>query len=301
MRLQSLVQVMLAVLIAIGAGVIVRDTSTDIQADTCTRSALDAVLGGGVLELAPDCVLVVSPAAVVTGEVTIRGGMLHSNGVDRVLIVEASARLTLQHVTILSGAVELDPAYGGAIYNAGFLHVDHSAIRANSAEQGGGIYNAESGRVIVTHSELARNRAREGGAIYNEGVLVLADSVIDDNSARRRADYGGYGAGIVNRGRALIVRTRITDNQGDLEGIGIDNSGWLWMRNSIIAGNRCLSGDSCRGVGVLRFGGTVDIRQNYWGSADGPGGDGDGSGDSISGVRARHYLPYLTDLPEWAR
>ena len=35
------------------------------------------------------------------------------------------------------------------------------------------------------------------------------------------------------------------------------------------------------------YDGTFDARNNYWGSASGPGGDGSGTGDSVYGVRAR--------------
>jgi len=264
--------------------------------DTCSRDALDHVLDGGRLVLHDNCVLIVSPAVVITGNVYIEGGMLHSNGVDRVLIVEEGARLVLNDTAILSGSVEIAPAYGGAIYNAGTLLLQNTRISASSAEQGGGIYN--TGSLYVRNSEISRNRAREGGGIYNLGYLIIENSIITENSARADSNYGGYGAGIVNKGAAGITSSQIINNRGNGEGIGIDTSGTLVIRDSVIMGNQCTVAD-CRGTGILRFEGTVDARHNYWGSSDGPGEEGSGSGDGVIGLNVESYQPFLTETPDW--
>lgn len=293
MSIKRVTQIFLAIVVSLSAGVIVRDNFVE---DSCSISALDAVLDGGRLVLADSCVLIVSPAAVVTGNVTIEGGILHSNGVDRVLIVEEGARLLLKDTAILSGSVEIEPAYGGAIYNAGTVLLQNTRIAANSAEQGGGIYN--TGSLYIRNSEIARNRAREGGGIYNLGYLLVENSIITENSARADSDYGGYGAGIVNRGAAGITSSQIINNRGNGEGIGIDTSGTLVIRDSIIMGNQCTVAN-CRGTGILRFEGTVDARHNYWGSSDGPGEEGNGSGDGVIGLNPQSYLPFLTETPDW--
>ncbi|MEO1287029.1 MAG: right-handed parallel beta-helix repeat-containing protein [Chloroflexota bacterium] len=295
MPTKRFVQIVLSTILSIIVGLFAHTLS---PTDTCTREALDAVLDGGHLVLQDDCVLMVSPAVIITGEVIIEGGMLHSNGVDRILIIAEGATLTVRNTQILSGSVEIEPAYGGAILNYGDLILQSVKISANSAERGGGIYNAITGRLMIVDSELARNRAREGGAIYNLGAMVISNSIIDDNSVRHDAIYGGYGAGIVNKGSAVIVNSQIINNQGNGEGIGIDTSGALLMRDSIIMGNQCLS-DDCRGTGVLRFDGTINIQQNYWGSPDGPSEDGGGSGDGIINIEPYQFQPFLTEFPAW--
>lgn len=294
MSLKHLSQIILAIFVSVSAGVFVRD---NIQQGNCNREALDSVLSGGYLILEDDCVLIVSPAVVITGDVIIEGGILHSNGVDRVLIVNVGANLTLRNTAILSGSIEIEPAYGGAIYNAGILLLENTRIVANSAEQGGAIYN--TGHLYIVNSEFARNRAREGGAIYNRGIMMIQSSTINENSVRSSADYGGYGAGIVNRGQADIRASQIINNRGDGEGIGIDTSGRLFIQNSIIAGNQCTVSD-CSATGILRFDGTVDAINNYWGSPDGPGEEGNGSGDGVVGLDAESYTPFLTEIPGWA-
>lgn len=294
MSLKQLSQIILAIVVSVSAGVVVRD---NFQQDNCNSEALSAVLTGGYLQLEDDCVLVVSPAAVVTGDVIIEGGMLHSNGIDRILIINEGANLTLRDAVLLSGAIEFEPAYGGAIYNAGVLILESTRILANSAERGGGIYN--SGYLYIVDSEFARNRAREGGAIYNTGIMTIQNTKIHENSVRSDSNYGGYGAGIVNKGQADIRSSQIINNRGDGEGIGIDSSGRLFIRNSIIAGNQCTT-ENCRGTGILRFDGIVDAINNYWGSADGPGEEGNGSGDGIIGLERESYTPYLTEIPAWA-
>lgn len=295
-------QIILAVCFAVAAGLLVRvatQNSVSITEDdsTCTAEAVAAIAAGGTLHLADDCVLMLNAAAVLTGTVHIEGGILHSGGIDRVLTIAEGATVTLTDTMVLSGAVETTPRQGGGIYNAGSLTLVDSIVAANSALQGGGIYN--TGELVLIDSVVARNSAREGGGIYNEGAMTITDSVIEQNSVRRDAalDYGGYGGGIVNRGLATIVDTHITANRGDHEGIGIDTSGTLIMYHNVIMDNICI-GDACRATGLLRFRGYVYARYNYWGSADGPSGDGAGNGDSVVNITRDAYTPFLIEVPE---
>ena len=75
----------------------------------------------------------------------------------------------------------------------------------------------------------------------------------------------------------------------DTKGVPGDNSGFVVTGNNIY-GNGTTSGSK---YGLVVNGdvyqGTFDARNNYWGSASGPGGDGAGTGDSIYG--AGHVMP----------
>lgn len=293
MSFKQLAQISLAILLSVTSGIFVRES---FRQDSCNRAALDNVLDGGHLILDADCVLLVSPAVVVTGDVIIEGGILHSNGFDRVLIVNEGGNLILRDTAVLSGSVEIEPAYGGAVYNSGVLRLENTRIVANSAERGGGIYN--EGHLVLVDSEIARNRAREGGGIYNAGTFVIEASNILENSAYSDGEYGGYGAGIVNEGLGAVVFAIIANNRGDGQGIGIHSSGNLIVRDSVIMDNQCTV-RHCRGTGILRSDGLINARKNYWGSADGPGEEGSGSGDGVIGLDVDDYTPYLREIPLW--
>ncbi|MEL6405872.1 MAG: hypothetical protein AAFR81_15995 [Chloroflexota bacterium] len=300
MTAKQLNRALLAIMVAISTGFLVRMTTDSPHHepnDACTLDALEAIADGGTLYLDDDCVLMVTPAVTLTGDVTIQGGLLHSGGIDRVLIIAEGANVTLTDTMVLSGAVEIEPRHGGGILNYGALTLVDSIVAANSALQGGGIYNA--GNLVIVDSIIARNSAREGGGIYNTGTLSITDSLIESNNVRfsESADYGGYGAGLANKGIAIIVQTHIMSNRGDNEGIGIDTSGTLIMHHSVIMNNICLA-DDCRGTGLFRYAGYVNARYNYWGSADGPGGDANGNGDSIINLDSDAYTPFLTTMPD---
>ena len=169
------------------------------QYDDCTASALDAVLDGGELALADDCVLMLDYERIVTGDVTVTGGMLHGGGLQRVLRIAPDATLTLRGVGVRVGVAELEPKDGGGIYNEGTLHLIDSHMAGNRATRGGAIYNA--GTVHILRSQIDHNNAKSyGGGIYNTGTLHIDDSIIAGNMATLD------GNGIVNEGGTVDAR-----------------------------------------------------------------------------------------------
>lgn len=162
-------------------------------ADSCTETALETALSNGG-SVTFDCgssavtISVTSQKTISTntqidgaGLVTLSGG-----GTTNIFVVDATASLTLQDITLSDGSSTDTTA--GAIYNQGTLSITNSTLQGNSASgQGGAIYNA-SGSVTISDTDFDTNTATdEGGAIYNAGTLVITGGTFDQNDA----DDGG--------------------------------------------------------------------------------------------------------------
>jgi len=216
-------------------------------------------------------------------------GRLASNAepymiLDRVIHVLAGGDVTLSGLTVQGGAC----SSGGGIFNSNVLEVQDSTIQFNDmtwdawwcgdgAPGGAGIYNAgrlkvlrsavwynrnygsgvldelggglmNHGAALVDRSVFLQNWAGGAGAIWNGGDLEVRDSQLTSNFARF------YGAGLENRGRALVTRSSIDD--GDGGGILNWSSGVLSIVNSTVSRNF-----SWRGYTGIdnRDGGTVEI------------------------------------------
>jgi hypothetical protein len=154
---------------------------------------------------------------------------------DRIFDVASGANLTLQGVTVENGP-------SGGILNSGNLTIDNSTLADNSAQDGGGIYNAQGGTLAVSNSTLTNNQADtgSGGGIYNDGAASVNDSTLSDNGA----DDGG---GIFNQqsGELTVLNSTLSNN-GAILGGGIYNnqdqsqSGFLHIFNSTLYGNTSL-------------------------------------------------------------
>lgn len=239
MRLKTVLQIAASFTVALTAGLLLQPTPYD----ACEPASLDAILDGGEITLAEDCVMMLDVEREIRGAVTVNGGMLHSGGLHRILYVREGAALTLNGVTVLSGAAELGEKQGGGIFNAGTLTLNRSTINSNVARYGGAIYSA--GTLIARDSTFARNTAQRGGAIYiaQGSTATISNSLIADNSVRN-----GMGGGIFNAGEANIRNSSIRDNrvrsnvtrfdQGSSG--GIYNNGEMTVVNTTIANNTAI-------------------------------------------------------------
>ncbi|KAB8319450.1 hypothetical protein SD81_011330 [Tolypothrix campylonemoides VB511288] len=125
-----------------------------------------------------------------------------------------------------------------------------------TGDNGGGINN--SGTLILANSIVRNNSVRtnsgtdSGAGIYNTGTLIVSNSTISRNSnTNMRA--GGLGGGIYNSGTAIVSNSTINDNSSNRGG-GIYNLGTLTVSNSTISGN-----SSSRGGGIDNTG-LTDVR-----------------------------------------
>lgn len=99
---------------------------------------------------------------------------------------------------------------------------------------------------VVTHNfVLSTNGACGGMTNRASGVLSVRNSTVSDNQL-----VGLDGAGICNRGVAVLRGSTVSGNASDPFGGGIANSGLMAIADSAITGNRALAG----GGGILNTG-----------------------------------------------
>jgi hypothetical protein len=270
--------------------IIEEDASLLMTGVTLTGTHLtagDAVQGGAIYN---------------AGHLELRGSRITRNalrhGDGAALYNAPGANLVLLNV-LIDGNRTGDGAAGG-LYNAGNAYIHGGIMRDNEATYAGAFYNAARADVMLTQAVMTSNKARYSGAIENAGAMRMVEGEITDNQAIARSGYGGYGAGLTNRGNAALEDVYISSNSGTDEGIAIDNSGTLTIHNSIIENNQCADTD-CRATGILRYDGRVSAQRNYWGAASGPGEEGPGRGDGVVGLSEADYTPWLEDVPEWAK
>jgi hypothetical protein len=223
-------------------------------------------------------------------------------------------QMTLINSTVhhnLASEVHIDEMAGFAagIWNQGTMTIRSTNIHDNTASLDVGILNM--GYLTVAHSQVTHNvattpnRCSGGGAgiINTENATAIIDSsTISHNRASK------YGGGILNWGEMIVRSSSITHNDACSTVGGIMNirTGDLTIENSIIAENTAGRYRPGRwGLANLRTSDGVTPtfvgRHNYWGSADGPSGEGPGSGDGIYGVEPTSYTPWLVQPPDWAR
>lgn len=169
----------------------------------------------------------------VTGELRIEGqgarverSPTSDTPVFRLFRVAPEGKLTLRDLTLTHGATERG-FDGAAIWNLGELRLDRVVIEDN-------------------HS------GDDGGGIRNDGVLVIEDSVIRNNSARWR---GGVGGGLQNAeqfgpAELKVERSSFIGNEAWASGGGLWLEGTSRLRNTTVSGNR--AGE--RGAGIHNYG-----------------------------------------------
>src|SRR5437762_14139383 len=88
----------------------------------------------------------------------------------------------------------------------------------------GGIYNASRAEVAIIDSVISGNSADEGGGIYNAGSMQIERTTISDNLVGGAfSQQPSFGGGICNSGTLDIVNSTITANtaSGSLQSGGI--------------------------------------------------------------------------------
>ena len=189
----------------------------------------------------------------IRGEITIR-----QEGLDatierdpaaenfRIFHVSASGKLTLYGLGVRNGLLnDSDESGGAAVFNAGTIVLDNTAIYDNDSENhsanavgfSGGAINS-IGRATIIDSEVKRNRTRfEGGGIANSGgQLTVLRSLIADNVA----PFESFGGGIASIGDVTISDSTIVGNAagGGGGGSGIIVNGTGTIINTTIARNK---------------------------------------------------------------
>ena len=151
-----------------------------------TPSQLDVIAAGTLTITNPE-----GPQHLI-----LRGGYT----AGRIFYVQAGAHLEVDGVTMQNGegydGFEL--AYGGAVFNIGFIRISNCVLRSNIANAGGAIANL-AGTVEIIKSEITDNNAlSSGGGIFSlDGTMRVVDSTIANNLAGWSGGEGWGGGAMI--------------------------------------------------------------------------------------------------------
>ena len=129
----------------------------------------------------------ISGLTIANGRTSMAGGIRNGGGIlDR-------SNLNLIECAFI-GNIAAD--YGGGLFNAdgATSNIFRSAFSANSALQGGAIYNDSSASTVVVriiNSRLSGNTATEGGGIYVRTPQTELTNIVNATIAGNTGDGGG--------------------------------------------------------------------------------------------------------------
>jgi hypothetical protein len=170
---------------------------------------------------------------------------------------------------------------GGGFYNRGTVNLQNGTLSSNSADFGGGFFNAFTGTVVVTDSTLFGNLATtNGGGFFSSGTVRITNSTlfgnISGNSGGGFQTVGGTvnvinstfsgntassGGGFYNTGVATVrvINSTFSGNTVSVNGGGFYNtgSGTVQVTNSTLSGNAAAGGG-----GLFNFIGTVTLNNS---------------------------------------
>ncbi|MCB8950077.1 MAG: hypothetical protein H6653_18880 [Ardenticatenaceae bacterium] len=106
---------------------------------------------------------------VINKNLTIEGGAVDANGLGRHFEIRPGKTVVFEDMFFHNGS----STNGGSILNQGDLTLIDVEFTNNTAVDGGVIYNALSGFVVVDYGRFVDNQANRGGAIYTEGDLII--------------------------------------------------------------------------------------------------------------------------------
>ncbi|MEH1924481.1 beta strand repeat-containing protein [Nostoc sp.] len=174
---------------------------------------------------------------------------------DRVFDVLAGGELSLQNLVVKGGAISGKNGGGIQVASTGLLDLYNTTVSNNSAENGGGIYNAgdthlRNGSTVSNNS--VSGTVPSGGGINNAGTLTVIDSTISNNNG---ATFGG---GIYNSKTLTLINTTVSGNTANTGG-GINNNfsnASAALVNTTVSGNSASLGGA---GGVSNDGGIINL------------------------------------------
>ncbi len=202
-------------------------------------------------------VLQINNGTVVVAGITVANGFINSGSNGAGINISGNSTIVTLRNCRIEDNHNLDNRSGGGVFNLAELTIENCIIENNSiAGRGGGVINGSNSSgltatLTIRDSIIRGNSANVGGGIYNaaSGTASVYDSEISDN------DIGGSnGSGIYNSGSMLVQNSRIENNHSDSIGSTISNvAGDLSIENSSISNNYVALGRT------IRAGGTVTI------------------------------------------
>ena len=196
----------------------------------------------------------------VSGSMTINGGgtiAVDGNGATRIFNISDGSSstaqnvtitgLTLQHGNVNGGGVNGD---GGAVYSEENLTLNNDTFTANSAMQGGALFN-NNGTMTLNGNLVSGNTATGfGGGIDNVGTLIMFGNTITGNAS---ASNGGgllnYAGSVLSTNDTIVGNTAVSSAGG----IANNSNSTVTTVNDTIAGNST-SGNGSVGGGIQNLG-----------------------------------------------
>jgi hypothetical protein len=229
------------------------------------QAAVDAASAGDKLKVKGTCVgtTTISKNLTVDGQANPAFGAPTLDGGGSGPVVTARATVAINNLTIRNGNTVAAPFpgdQGGGIFNDGTLTLTGVTVTANSAWEGGGIFNWANGTVTLIDSAVTGNHAdggeaggvlgKGGGGIFNwaNGTVTLIDSTVSGNTSA-----GGLGGGIYEDLEASVTlrgTSSIANNSADV-------GGGIFITYATVT---CLDADSITGNlggGIAGYGETL--------------------------------------------
>ncbi len=182
------------------------------------------------------------------------GGGIYSTGGTVGLGYDASGAADTWSGSISSNSARCG---GGISINSGSLLVSTSvsgyiggSSKGNTATSyGGGIYNASSTAITISKGTISYNSAQSGGGIYNAGTITLSGATISYNSATNT------GGGLANNKTMTFSSGTLSNNEAP-KGAGIFNltSQTITISGGTISSNKAISADDSIGGGMYNCG-----------------------------------------------
>jgi hypothetical protein len=229
------------------------------------QAAVDAASAGDTLKVKGTCVgtTTISKNLSVSGQTNPAFGAPTLDGGGSGPVVTVRATVAINNLTIRNGDTVAAPFpgdQGGGIFNDGTLTLTGVTVTANSAWEGGGIFNWLNGTVTLIDTAVTGNHAdggeaggvlgKGGGGIFNwaNGTVTLIDSTVSGNTSA-----GGSGGGIYEDLEASVTlrgTSSITGNSADV-------GGGIFITYAMVT---CLDADSITGNlggGIAGYGETL--------------------------------------------
>ena len=230
------------------------------NADALVHADCVAGSGADVISLPDDAIVIFTTThnttgggnalPVITGTVTIFGNgatLVRDSNVApsfRFFNVAATGNLTLRDLGMRNGRAGLVGTTqlllgGGAIVNAGTLHIIDSNLSYNRASYGGAIYSQPvTGSLTLENTTFSYNVAdSHGGALYNYGPGTITDGTMRFNQA-----LGNGGAIMQDSSMLTVTNVLVRDNSSAGVGAGIAaraalTNSHLWLETSSVISN----------------------------------------------------------------
>lgn len=170
---------------------------------------------------------------------------------------------------------------GGCILNGGILTLNNSVVdKCYAGQDGGGIYNRGSGKVILNNSIVRNNFAnRDCGGISDYGASVTIRRTTIVSNTAQTGNVGGLGAAgvAVTLTNSTVMNNTSPGNRGGL----YNNVAMTLIHVSVIANTAHTGGQNRGGGGLYTNAGTANITDSIF-SGNQALGDVRGGGISIA-------------------